>query len=113
MFRRSNQNLNSVKKESVEDKADRLLKIVANSPYHLMKNDGDRIGHGYRWVFKIAFLRNVSQENGFNEIMYSKYFSEIEKDFLLFNINRLKEISEWSCERFNNELKEFKKDNNV
>lgn len=86
------------------------MKIIAESPYHQLKNDADRIGNGYRWVFKIAFLRSVNQETRFDEIMNSKYFSEVEKNFLLFNINRLKEIAEWSGEQFNMEVRNFQKE---
>lgn len=105
MFKRSN----TSNSENIEDKTERLLKIVKESPYHQLKESSSLIiGKGYKWVLISAYLKSLKEESGFESIMDSSYFTEDEKSFILFNINIVKEISEWSCADFLKEVKKFK-----
>ena len=55
-------------------------------------------------------MKNENKETGFDEIMNTTHYSREEKDFILFNMNRLKEIADWNCVQFFTEVKNLQKE---
>lgn len=85
------------------DKVDRLKSFVNNNP-DFYKNPGQK---GYRWYFVKNLLNNLNEESGFEIIMESKYLSDDEKNYIIFNIYRVKELAGLSYQQFSILVKEF------
>lgn len=86
--------------ENPFEKADRIREALENSPFHQKNEYGESgIGQlaamkGYRWMLCTSLLKRIDNENAFDEIVNSKYFTDEEKNYILFNLHRLKELSE-------------------
>ena len=95
---------------SIHSKVDYLKKKMEEAPYHQAKQSKST-DHGFGWIYQAGYLKGLRNEKNreevFDKIMNSKHFSEVEKDYILFNINRLKEIAEWPAWKFHQEVGVF------
>lgn len=53
------------------------------------------------------YLKKLGSVDTFSEVINSPFFSADEKEFILFNVNNLKEISEWPAWKFQLKVSRF------
>lgn len=97
------------KHEDVISKVERLKSKMMKDPYHQYKGSNSQklLRAGYQWIAIVNDLENINKEEIFSKIMESDLFAKVEKDFILFNMHRLKEISKWPYWKFNLEVGQF------
>jgi len=92
----------------INDKVDYLKKKMKQAPFSETKEAVKEVARSGCQYIKVAkFLKTITKDETFDAIMSSKLFSQIEKDFILFNINNLETISRWPYWRFNLEVGTF------
>lgn len=100
-----------VSKKQLKDTASRVEHLKAkmdDSPYHQIKASGKSVTRmGYEWIYVVQYLKKLNKDDGFDKIMESDLLLQIEKDFILFNLHRLKEIASWPHWKFNNSVGQF------
>lgn len=105
MIRRIEQTNITPSPENKEDKVVRLLEKIKNDPFHQQGPTVNKLH--FRWVYIHHYLRNMDKEDNFNILMQSRHLTQIEKDFLLFNMHRLNELKHYACDQFKKEVEKF------
>jgi hypothetical protein len=85
----------STNKAKSIDRVSYLKDKMKKSPYHQIKDSKlSEAKSGYQWIYVCNYLKELKEADGFDQLMNSKYFTQPEKDYILFNITKIDEIVE-------------------
>lgn len=89
--------------------------MLNNINYGLSKELENEIEYsGFQWNLKRKMLQDLRRsQDAFTIMMDSKMFTEEEKEYILFNISQIQDISYMNYSQFQKEVKNFKESINA
>jgi len=99
------------KETDIYDRVDKLKDAYKSSAFYenFNSNNDSNKDFSYAWINKVASIKLLEKDPGkaLDLISNSPIFTELEKEYLLYNIDRLEEISNMTARQFSKAAVEY------